>query len=386
MKYLSALTVVLFFFTSAFAQIPKVGTDSLLEIGTWNTEWFGDPGNGPSNETTQYNNVQSILQQTGVDIWGLEEISDAQTWNTLVANLSTKYLSYIATYTQTQKTAVLYDKNKFQLITSQTGHVLTESEFSYDFGGRPPLCVALKTKNRPVVDTLYVFVIHMKAYADQDSYNRRLGAGQKLKTYLDANMNGKRWVVCGDWNDDLYTSIYKSNPSPYLNFADDSKYVFISRELTDAGKRSYVSGRMIDHILMSARMKDWYLKKTARVLDELPSVISGYSSNTSDHYPVIGLFDDRVKTPPVTGVDDVAGEPVHILCYPNPANDKIFVQTETNVEEAELYTLSGALVTTVKPAQNAFILSLPSSLQKGIYVLTIRTSEGIAHTKISLIH
>lgn len=386
MKYLASLTVLFFMFTGVFAQIPKVGKDTLLEIGTWNTEWFGDPDNGPSNETTQYNNIQNILQQTAVDIWGLEEISDAQTWNTLVANLSTKYLSYIATFNQTQKTAVLYDKNKFQLIASQTGHVLTESEFSYDFGGRPPLCVALKTKNRPVVDTLYVFVLHMKAYADLDSYNRRLGAGQKLKTYLDANMSGKRWVVCGDWNDDLYVSIYNNNPSPYLNFADDSKYVFISRELTDAGKRSYVSGRMIDHILMSARMKDWYLQKTARVLDELPSVISGYSNNTSDHYPVIGLFDDRVKTPPVTGLADITDEPVHVLCYPNPANDQLFIQTETNIEDASLYSLSGALVATVHPQQNAFVFSFPASLQAGVYVLAIRTSAGVFHTKISIAH
>lgn len=392
MKYvLTAILVLGVVVSNLSAQIPKVGSDTLLEIGTWNTEWFGSTENGPTNEATQYANIKSVLEQTDVDIWGLEEVSDPQVWNQLVAEISPKYLSYIATYDQQQKTAVLYDKNKFKIINSLSGHVLTGSEFAYNFSSRPPLRVALQTKNRPVTDTLYVFVVHMKAYGDKESYERRVGASAQLQAYLEASYSGKRWVVCGDWNDDLYTSTYNNSTSPYVNLADTSKYVFISRELTDAGKRSYVfgsPGRMLDHILMSDKMKDWYMKGSARVLSELTGAISGYNNNTSDHYPVIGLFDNRVKLPedtPTTGIRE-QHPVVNITCYPNPANDRVLIEADSRMEEVGLYQLSGGLVESASPQETRYEFRFSRALANGIYLLKVSTPQGISYAKVVIQH
>jgi hypothetical protein len=63
---------------NAFSQFPKLGNDTTLDVATWNLEWFGDAtsGNGPSDETTQFNNVKNLLNQTEFDIIGVQEMSN----------------------------------------------------------------------------------------------------------------------------------------------------------------------------------------------------------------------------------------------------------------------------------------------------------------------
>lgn len=373
----------------AGAQVPQAGKDTLLEIATWNTKWFGHPGEGPTNEDLQFENIRKVLVESGIDIWGLAEVSDLQTWNKLVTELGSRYLGYISTYTQAQKTALLYDRNSFQVIPSLSGPVLTGSEYAHAFASRPPLCVALKTRNRSVTDTVYFFVIHMKAYGDQDSYNRRVAASQALQGFLDAGYSGKRWVVLGDWNDDLYTSTYANSPSPYLNFSDTSRYLLISRQLTDAGKRSYAfgnPGRMLDHIMVSAGMKDWYLAGSARVLDELPSIISGFHNTTSDHYPVLGLFDNRVKLPqapdtPVTGLDAHPGRP-QVWCYPNPAYKKLHVRASGLISTLELYAAGGRLVLSLGVNTHSATMDLPQHLAKGVYLLKVTAPQEVSFKRV----
>ena len=46
------------------AQVTKVGNDTLIDIASWNVEWFCDLQNGPSNEVTQFNNVKNVITNT----------------------------------------------------------------------------------------------------------------------------------------------------------------------------------------------------------------------------------------------------------------------------------------------------------------------------------
>ena len=38
--------------------VPGKGSATTLDIASWNIEWFGDTGNGPSNETLQLQNAR----------------------------------------------------------------------------------------------------------------------------------------------------------------------------------------------------------------------------------------------------------------------------------------------------------------------------------------
>lgn len=295
MTKIKQTVITLYFFIAAISvtlsQVPQFGNDTLLDVGCWNLEWFGSTGYGPTNEQLQFNNVKQVLNNTDIDIWGLTEMSSNIAYQQLLTELP-QYGGVLATYSQTQKTALFYKKELFDVISSN--HILTSSSFNYNFASRPPLEIALKTKSLVAPDTIYVIVIHLKAYADQESYNRRKGAATVLKNnYLDLHRKDKKTIVLGDWNDDLDESTFNGIETPFQIFLDNpDDYFFPTKELSDAGKTSYAfySGSFIDHIMVTSPLKVDYILESANVLDMMPTYISNFSQNTSDHYPVISSF------------------------------------------------------------------------------------------------
>lgn len=328
---------MLLLLAAARAQIlPMLGTDSTLDIACWNMEWFGDASNGPANDGLQFSNAQKILYQTGIDVWAVEEMSN----ETYFSNLSSQlpdYGSVNSTFSWTQKMALFWNKNRFSLLSSQ--HILTDK--NYDFASRPPLLAVLQTKADTglfYTDTLYVIVVHLKANSESDfngrlqSYNRRKNSAGWLKNYVETNLTGKKYLIIGDWNDDLNTSIFDNTyETPFKNLLD-AGYTFVTKPLSDAGKKTHTLGRMIDHILVSQEMKSFYVENSAAVFDNPGAYILNYSSTTSDHYPVYAQFRNN-KKPAGPGlmageINPDASSPINV--FPNPASNLLHVEGVSN--------------------------------------------------------
>lgn len=362
----------------ASAQVTKVGNDTLLDVAGWNVEWFGDVSNGPSDEQLQYTNVKNLITQTDIDIWGLAEVSDPTTFNTLLADLP-NYGGVNSTFSQTQKMALMWKKAKFSLVGF--GNILTESTYNYDFAGRPPLEVVLRSKDQPVKnDTIYFYVVHLKANsgsADQSSYDRRKNAAITLKNFIDQNRSGKKCIVLGDWNDDVDQSVVRINSSylesPFLPFVNDSaNYFYASMQLSKAGENSYVSSQnMIDHQLMTKALKDsFYVANSALVMKQTASQISGYASNTSDHYPVLARYNfNRKAQIPSTGLQWVQKESVFV--YPNPATDYIVIE---GITAGDLYLVS-ITGTTIPLTSTSSGTYSTATVPTGLYMLMIRNED-----------
>lgn len=274
----------------AIGQVPKIGSDTTLDVGTWNVEWFGDSLNGPSNEVNQLKNVTEVINNMDLDVLGLCEISNPGYWAKLQANLP-QYGAVITTYTQTQKTALMYKKSMFRLLYSKSILLAFDYEFA---SGRFPLEVALESQWGSKKDTLYFWVIHLKANTGSTSekltsYSRREKAAEELKNYLDPKKSWKGMVL-GDWNDDLDASIVSGKASPFLTWRSDTNYVFPSYRLSLAKQKSTASySEMIDHVCVTASLKDNFLSNQSGVMVG-DSYIASYRLNTSDHYPVWAKF------------------------------------------------------------------------------------------------
>jgi endonuclease/exonuclease/phosphatase family metal-dependent hydrolase len=294
---------LLFIMGSAGAQVPKIGTDTTLDIGTWNVEWFGDSLNGPSNEITQLKNATEVINNMDLDVLGLCEISNPGYWAKLQANLP-QYGAVITTYSQTQKTALMYKKSMFRLLYSKSILLAFDYEFA---SGRFPLEVALESQWGSKKDSLYFWVIHLKANTGTTteklaSYDRRAKAAEELKNYLDPKKHWKGMVL-GDWNDDLDVSIVSGKVSPYLAWRNDTNYVFPSYRLSLAKQKSTASySEMIDHLCVTASLKGNFLSNQSGVMVG-DSYIASYRLNTSDHYPVWARLSMDFK--PWVGVDDM---------------------------------------------------------------------------------
>ena len=286
---------------SVSGQVPKIGTDTTLDVGTWNIEWFGDSLNGPSNEVTQLKNVTEVIQGMNLDVLGLCEISNAGYWAKLQSNLP-DYGAVLTNYSQTQKTGLLYRKSMFRLLYSKSILLAFDYEFA---SGRFPLEVALETQWGSKKDTMYIWVMHLKANTGSTSekltsYNRRAKAAEELKNYLDPK---KRWkgVVLGDWNDDLDVSIVSGKASPFVDWRNDTNYVFPSYRLSLAKQKSTASySEMIDHMCVTTSMKsNWLLNQSGVMVGD--AYVPSYRFNTSDHYPVWARFSMEWK--PWVGVE-----------------------------------------------------------------------------------
>lgn len=85
---LSLLLISLHLGAASYVQVvPAKGTDTTLDIASWNIEWFGDTSNGPTNEALQLQNTRDVIAGADMDIWGVAEIVSLTQWNSLKAQL-----------------------------------------------------------------------------------------------------------------------------------------------------------------------------------------------------------------------------------------------------------------------------------------------------------
>jgi len=344
-RLIVAILIAVSSFTAGFSQVPKIGSDSTLDVATWNIEWFGDSINGPNNEVTQLKNVTEVITSMDMDIMALCEVSNTGYWQKLQNNL-TEYGAVITTYNQTQKTALLYRKSMFKLLYSKSILLAYDYEFA---SGRFPLEVALETQLGAKKDTVYCWVIHLKANTGSTSeklasYDRRAKAAEELKKYLDSKKRLKGWVL-GDWNDDLDVSIVSGKASPFLAWRNDTNYVFPSYRLTLAKQKSTANySEMIDHMSCLPAMKpNWLLNQSGVMVGD--AYIGSYRLNTSDHYPVWAKFSMDFKALDFLGTD--APMMARPFVYWNGAKWEIardYAASPISAGDTNIYDVSGKLI------------------------------------------
>ncbi len=281
----------------SLAVIPGKGSASTLDVASWNIEWFGATGSGPSNETLQLQNARDIINGTDFDVWGVAEITGQTAWNNLESQLP-GYTGFLASesvvtggsasYGSTeQKLGILYRSSIATLVGAKV--ILTAHDT--DFAGRPPLEVRLNVTLNGATEQVVVIVLHMKAFNDLASWQRRANASAALKSYLDTTWPTQKVIVVGDWNDDVDTSITSGQATPYQNFVGDAAdYAFPTRALSLAGISSTTGyPDIIDHHLNTNELHATLVPGSAEVY-RVDSYVASYDASTSDHFPVLSRY------------------------------------------------------------------------------------------------
>ncbi|MDB4951266.1 MAG: Endonuclease/exonuclease/phosphatase [Gemmatimonadetes bacterium] len=349
--------------------IPSQGSASALDVGNWNLEWFGDASNGPTNDALQLTNVKDVITGADIDVWGLEEVVSGSEWSTLKsipgyagvlandANVTNGSAYYTASE---QKVGVLYKTSVASLVSAKV--ILTAND--NDFAGRPPLEVKLNVTLNGTTEPLVIIVLHMKAFNDVASWQRRQNAAVALKSYLDSTYPTQKVMVVGDWNDDVDTSITSGQPTPFANFVGDAaRYRYPTKALTDAGIASTVSyPDFIDHQLDTNEMYATYVPGSAKVY-RVDSYIASYGTTTTDHYPVLSryTFGGGGTTPSVTVTSPNGGESWVV------GSSHAITWTSANVANVKLdYTLNGgtswtAITASTPAAAGTYTWTVPAT-------------------------
>ncbi|MEI9921498.1 MAG: endonuclease/exonuclease/phosphatase family protein [Bacteroidota bacterium] len=288
-------------------------TDSNFKVLNWNLEFFGAPKYGPSNDNLQLTNVARVLNSTHADLMALQEISNDDTFKSLVqlmpgynGRCSNRY-SYSFDPSgdfPPQKLCFIYNTQTVKVIRDKIlfSKYFDDNPSDIFSSGRLPYLLEVEALGH----RLYFVNIHAKSGYDDDARNRRIIDATMLKDTLDHYYSNKNVFILGDFNDVLEGS--------YENFIDDLKYDCISRSLNENGWHSTISyDDVIDQQVILSALSDNFINVGIVNPFQLAPL---YEKTTSDHLPVMSEFD---LTKIVTGITDD-----ELNVYPNPASNEIW--------------------------------------------------------------
>ncbi|UZR98581.1 T9SS type A sorting domain-containing protein [Chondrinema litorale] len=297
---------------------PPAGSEpsaTALDIVTWNIEWFGATGNGPSPEETQKDSVKAKIIELDADVYAFQEISNADLLTQLVSEL-TDYevvFSSAVSYPQNNdpssqklafvyKTSVINVVDTFALLSSihpyyNGGDDSALTDFPDDdksrfyASGRLPFMMVADVTINGALERMHFVNLHARANNSSDPqgrYDMRKYDVTVLKDSLDAYYGDENVVLLGDYNDDVDVTVadISSTLTSYEAFVNDTdNYSIKTASLSNSGFRSYVfRENMIDHITLSDELFDNYNSGSEIVHYEFYD--GEYANTTSDHMPV----------------------------------------------------------------------------------------------------
>ena len=261
-------------------DIPSLGSDSKLEVMTWNCEFF--PAAGDSTIKA----MSEVIADLDVDIIAFQEIKKAAWFEKLMQTLP-NYDYIISKNSSFFDQAYIFKKDIFSFIREREPF----SDNDYNFAGRPPLRLDLMIEYNNLNIPVSLINLHMKCC--DSGLKRRQKASQMLFEYLESEIldtGYSNFIVLGDWNDDL-----KDEPDEHCfnPFLEDDKYYFLTDRIDDDvanatyPKEPYVS--FLDHIMTTANFIENDLDVDVKTV-MIEDYIGGYEVYEilmSDHRPVM---------------------------------------------------------------------------------------------------
>ena len=287
---MNKLILIFFLFTHLLnAQILddlEFGTDTTLDIVSWNIEWF------PKNSSTS-NYVEEILRNLNADIYALQEIDDTILLKQVVSNIS----GYETYFKSSYYGGLAYVYNSNTISVNDQYEIYTSQQYWNAFPRSPQvLDCNFFGKNYILINN------HFKCCGDGiidfddtfDEENRRYTAINLIKEYIDDNLEDSRVIVLGDLNDDIAEAPVNNIFQSVLN--DSINYFFADLEIAQGNSYewSYPTWPShLDHILITNELfygLNSFEVQTIKIDEYLDGGWNEYDQNISDHRPVAIKF------------------------------------------------------------------------------------------------
>lgn len=377
-----SISFILFLFTfSLSAQTIEdlnYGTDSSLDILTWNIEWF------PKNGQVTANYVSQIIEALDVDVIAVQEVSDTNVFKSMLSNIE-GYEGYFKS-SWFAGLAYIYKTETIQI--DDIYEIYTTSPYWSPFP-RSPMVMEMSFKDEDYIIINNHFkccgdgVLNLNDSGDEES--RRYKAILLLKEYIDVNFPNDKVIVLGDLNDILTDNASNNVFQPF--FDDPSNYYFADTDLAlsdDPSKWSYPTWPShIDHILVTNELFDNYDPSTDVQTIRIEDYIGGwgeYEANISDHRPV------AIKITPtvISGTSDLNSTDLNFSIYPNPFKESTTLSFHNVAEDAgiEIYTLEGKKVSAIPiPNGETSIVWNAAGFPDGVYFVKLVSDGNVISNK-----
>ena len=313
MKNIVVILISLFSVLNLSAQFEDIefGTDSTLDIVSWNIEWFPKEG----QITIDY--VSEILQRLDAEVFAIQEIDDEASFEQLMEgmegwvgyHLNSSYLEMAYIY----KEGVMDNVEIFEIITDKPREL-----------PRPPLVLEMDYQGQHYV----IINNHLKCCGDGeldmndewDEEKRRYDACYLIDEYIMEYYPNDKVILLGDLND-ILTDVPAHNVfEVFLTDADQYWFTDMGIAQGSSSGWSYPSWPShLDHIMISSEIYDEFADEDSEILtikleEHFEDGWSEYDEYVSDHRPM-GL---KIKNISSLGTQDLLSENNKLTNYPNP--------------------------------------------------------------------
>ena len=261
------------------------GSDSTLEILSWNIEWF------PKNGQTTVNYVTAIIQALDVDVLAIQEVDNTNMFDQMLDEL-TQYGGY---YESAWFAGLAYIYKTDVIDINDIYEIYTTSPYWSPFP-RSPMVMDMNFMGENIIIINNHFKCCGDGYLDiddsGDEETRRYIASNLLKEYVDTYFPNYNVIILGDLNDIL---IDDSDNNVFQIILDDPEnYLFADMDIAQGSSSgwSYPTWPShIDHILITNELFDELENyssdiQTIKIDEYLNGGWSEYDQNVSDHRPV----------------------------------------------------------------------------------------------------
>ncbi len=249
----------------------NIGTDSNLDIITWNIERF------PKQGEITVEHLLEIIDSMDVDIIAMQEIWGSGASNSF-DNLKNKLDGWDG-YRKSSGLAYLY---KIEIVINDIYEINDLNEII-----RTPYLLSINWNGQDI----NIINNHFKAFGGSDNEQQRKTASEKIENYINNYWGDENIIVLGDLNDDLNDD----GVNVFQGFINDStNYKFVDMEIaygsyTNFSKPDYPSH--LDHILITNELFDEFKNpgskvETIHIEDYFDGGWNEYDNFVSDHLPV----------------------------------------------------------------------------------------------------
>ena len=358
---ISIILSSLLLFAQGFNNL-NFGTDSTLDIVSWNIEWF------PKNGQTTINNVKNIVLAIDAEIIAVQEVDSKSSFQSLINELE-GYSGYYLNG-EYQSLAYLYKTAEIQIESNYEIYTNDWREFP-----RSPLVMEFIYKSQKYI----VINNHLKCcgdgsldpYDSWDEESRRLDACNMINTYLREYLNDEKVIILGDLNDELTDRMQDNVFATFINNGD--QYQIADMEIAEGSSSGWSYPNWpshLDHIIISNELFSAFNHsssacETIKPDEHFYGGYYEYDEKVSDHRPV-GI---KLKTNAQTAVEEV-NSLVTLKNYPNPFTHSttVFFKPSPQNTELKIYNIKGQLVShdLVSLGQSSFTWNTKNQPQ-GIY-------------------
>jgi len=315
------------------------GTDSTLEVVSWNIEHF------PKNGQLTLDYAVDIIKALDVDIVAIQEVTSAD-WLNQLADALDRWDGYYA-YNQyaalayVYKTDVIKDVDIYQLFKPDN------REFP-----REPLAMEMNFEGEHFVIINNHFKCCGDGYLDHnddwDEEKRRFDACQLIDQYILDKHPDDRLIFLGDLNDVLTDNPSNNVFSVFIDNPDD--YLFADMDIAEGSESDWSYPNWpshIDHILITNELFDEFENpgsdiQTIRLDDYFDGGFSEYDNKVSDHRPV-GL---KLNVNSSLGQTESRISNYRLSNFPNPFSKKTTIGFDVIQQQStiKIYNTKGQIV------------------------------------------